>query len=56
MLVLLMKFSYLCIVNQNEGFLAQGSQNMFSGLTEFAACPERKNEVAKGDKTITNNQ
>ena len=38
-----MKFSYLCIVNESRRNCSQGSQKMFSGLTNFTACPERKN-------------
>jgi hypothetical protein len=38
-----MKNLYLCIVNESRRKCSLGSQNMFSGLTEFTACPERKN-------------
>jgi len=38
-----MNFSYLCIVNESGRKYSQGSQNLFPGLTEFAACPARKN-------------
>ena len=37
-----MKNVYLCIVEIDEGNSAQASANLFSGLTDFTACPERK--------------
>ena len=45
-----MKMFYLCIVNKNDGIGAQGNKNLLSGLAKFSACPERKKEVANGDK------
>lgn len=51
-----MIISYLCIVNRKDGMNAQGSKNLFSGLTKFPPCPERKNEVANGGKKLTNQQ
>jgi hypothetical protein len=45
-----MKSYYICIVNRNDGFGAQGNKNLLSGLAKFSACPERKKEVAKGDE------
>ena len=45
-----MNYSYLCIVNRNDGIWAQGTKNLLSGLAKFTACPERKKEVANGDK------
>ena len=45
-----LKFSYLCIVNRNDGIGAQGNKNLLSGLAKFSACPARKKEVANGDK------
>jgi len=38
----LMKNSYLCIVRSEMEICGEGSQKLFSGLTKFAACPERK--------------
>jgi hypothetical protein len=38
-----MKYYYLCIVNESRRKCSLGSQKMFSGLTDFTACPERKN-------------
>ena len=38
-----MKDSYLCIVNESVRECSQGTQNLFSGLTDFTACPARKN-------------
>jgi len=38
----LMNYSYLCIVNRNDGIWAQGTKNLLSGLAKFTACPERK--------------
>ena len=52
-----LKLLYLCIVNRNDGIGAQGTKNLFSGLTKFSPCPERKKEVENGDnkqKPITN--
>ena len=46
----LMNYSYLCIVNRNDGIWAQGTKKLLSGLAKFTACPERKKEVANGDK------
>ena len=46
----LTKFYYLCIVNRNDGTGTQGNKNLLSGLAKFSACPERKKEVANGDK------
>ena len=40
-----MKISYLCIVNESRRKCSLGSQKMFSGLTEFTACPERKTDA-----------
>ena len=40
-----LNFSYLCIVNRNDGIGAQGNKNLLSGLAKFSACPERKKEV-----------
>ena len=37
-----MKDSYLCIVNESVRECSQGSQNLFSCLTDFTACPARK--------------
>ena len=34
----LMNYSYLCIVNRNDGIWAQGTKNLLSGLAKFAAC------------------
>ena len=34
----------------NDGIWAQGTKNLLSGLAKFTACPERKKEVANGDK------
>ena len=45
-----LKFSYLCTVNGNDGIGTQGTKNLLSGLAKFSACPERKKEVANGDK------
>ena len=45
-----MNYSYLCIVNRNDGIGAQGTKNLLSGLAKFTACPERKKEVANGDE------
>ena len=50
-----MNYSYLCIVNRNDGIWAQGTKNLLSGLAKFTACPERKKEVANGDKPETLN-
>jgi len=44
------KIWYICIVNRNDGFWAQGTKNLLSGLANFTACPERKKEVANGDE------
>ena len=38
-----MKDLYLCPVNESVGECSQGSQELFSGLTDFTACPARKN-------------
>ena len=38
-----MKDSYLCIVNESVRECSQGTKNLFSGLTDFTACPARKN-------------
>ena len=38
-----MKDSYLCIVNKSVRECSQGTKNLFSGLTDFTACPARKN-------------
>jgi len=45
-----MNYSYLCIVNRNDGIGAQGTKNLLSGLAKFTACPERKKEVVNGDE------
>ena len=37
-----MKDSYLCIVNESVRECSQGTKNLFSGLTDFTACPARK--------------
>ena len=37
-----MKNPYLCIVGSEMEICGEGSQKLFSGLTKFAACPERK--------------
>ena len=50
-----MNYSYLCIVNRNDGIGAQGTKKLLSGLAKFTACPERKKEVANGDKPETLN-
>ena len=39
-----MKDSYFCIVNESVRECSQGTQNLFSGLTDFTACPARKIE------------
>ena len=46
----LTNFYYFCIVNKNDGIGTQGNKNLLSGLAKFSACPERKEEVAKGDE------
>jgi hypothetical protein len=33
----------------------QGTKNLFSGLTKFSPCPERKKGVVNGDKPETLN-
>ena len=43
-----MKYSYLCIVRRKIESGAQGSQKLFPGLANFAACPGRKKR--KSDK------
>ena len=45
-----MNYSYLCIVNKNDGIGTQGTKNLLSGLAKFSPCPERKKEVVNGDK------
>ena len=40
-----MKSYYLCIVKLKDGNGAQGTKIFLSGLENFTACPERKNEV-----------
>jgi hypothetical protein len=45
-----MKVSYLCTVDDEERRSAVGSENLFSGLTKFAACPARKNRKPKFGK------
>ena len=50
-----LKMLYLCIVNRNDGIGTQGTKNLFSGLTKFSPCPERKKEVVNGDKPETLN-
>ena len=42
-----MKVSYLYIVDDEERRSAVGSENIFLGLAEFAACPGRKNQKPK---------
>ena len=37
-----MKDLYLYPVNESVGECSQGSQELFSGLTDFTACPARK--------------
>jgi hypothetical protein len=37
-----MKDSYLCTVDDEERRSAVGSEKLFSGLTNFPRCPERK--------------
>jgi len=37
-----MNYSYLCIVNRNDGIGAKGTKNLLSGLAKFTVCPERK--------------
>ena len=43
MLFYVMKNSYLCSVEINDGNGAQGSEIFVSGLQKFSPCPERKN-------------
>ena len=50
LLAVLMNYSCLCIVNKNDEIWAKGTKNLLSGLAKFTACPERKKEVANGDK------
>ena len=42
-----MKNAYLCTVGSKMESGAQGSQKLFSGLTEFTACPARKKEEVR---------
>ena len=52
-----MKISYLCIVEKKDEEGAQASGKMFSGLTEFTACPGRKKfppKVGKKSSSTTN--
>ena len=44
-----MKEYYICVVNESVRECSQGTKNLFSGLTKFSACPERKKVVANGD-------
>ena len=48
-----MKISYLCIVEKKDEEGAQASGKMFSGLTEFTACPARKNGVRKSAESVS---
>ena len=50
-----MKDSYLCIVNESVRECSQGTKNLFSGLTDFTACPARKFGRSKDLKLETLN-
>ncbi len=41
----MMKFSYLCIVNENDGMNAAGTENYRPGQAENSPWAGRKNEV-----------
>ena len=47
MLFYVMKNSYLCSVDKNDGNSAQGSEIFVSGLQKFSPCPGRKNGSPK---------
>jgi len=42
---MLLKFSYLCIVNENDGIGAAGTENYRLGQAENSPWAGRKNEV-----------
>ena len=48
-----MKNSYLCNTDMKDEEGAQASGKMFSGLTEFTACPARKNGVRKSAESVS---
>ena len=44
---MVLNFSYLCIVDEDERRSAVGSEKYLSGAPKFSLCPARKNREAK---------
>ena len=55
MLFCVMKNSYLCSVDKNDGNGAQGSEIFVSGLKKFSPCPGRQNLSPEIGKLCTFN-
>ena len=52
---MVLNFSYLCIVDEDERQSAVGSGKYLSGAPNFSPCPARKNREAKIGKPETLN-